>query len=192
MKTIHAVCGLALLIFLLLFSIAGVNSALNVCEPLQVYTETLTGEPLLFLRLAVVVLTLTLIYLLSFGRGRRRDSQLQFRTEGGTVEVSLSAAASYLSRLKKEFAAVVSLDPKLRIKGQGLCVTMKTGIKSGTRIPELSNLIQQRARQCLSEDLGLENIVDIKIAISEISGPPPSPEADSAIIHVEDREEERD
>jgi uncharacterized alkaline shock family protein YloU len=192
MKTIHAICALALLVFILLFSLAGINSALQFSEALQVYSDTLTGEPLLFLRLALVVLTLTLIYLLSFGRGRRRDSQLQFRTEGGTVEVSLSAAASYLSRLKKEFAAVVSLDPKLRIKGQGLAVTMKTGIKSGTRIPELSNLIQQRARQCLSEDLGLENIVDIKIAISEISGPPPSPEGDSSVIHVEDREEERD
>lgn len=184
MRLIHALCGFSLLSFLLIFSLLGINSSCLGIQPFDELVQAAAGDPIFMLRLSFVIITLTVVYLLSCGRGRRRDAHLQFKTDGGSVEVSLNAAASYLSQLKKEFAAVVSLTPKLSVRGNALRVLMKTGIKSGTRIPELSSLIQQRTRQCLSEDLGLENIEDIRIAVSEISGPPPEPKPDQPLIDM--------
>lgn len=192
MKFVHAISAIALLVFLILFGLLGINSAVLELESLDALTNAVMGDPAMLFRLAVFVLALTLVYLLSFRNSGSRDARLRFKTEGGSVEVSLNAASSYLSRLKKEFAAVVSLTPKLELKGNGLRVVIKTGIKSGTRIPELSNLIQQRARQCLADDLGLENIVDIRIVINEISGPPPTPEGEQTIIDMRNDQSQTD
>lgn len=189
MRLIHTLSGLSLLLFLLLFSLLGINSALVGLQPFDDLALAAVADPIFLLRLSVVLLTLTLVYLMSFGKGRRRDAHLQFKTEGGTVEVSLAAASNYLSRLKKEFAAVVSLTPKLSVRGNALRVVMKTGIKAGTRIPELSNMIQERTRRCLSEDLGLDDIEDVRISVSEISGAPPEVKVDQTLTDTADEED---
>lgn len=184
MKVIHALSGLCLLAFLLLFGVASINESVVNNEWLSALAETSISDDVMIMRIGTVVLALTLVYLISFMKPRSKDKTLQFNTENGSVQVSLSAAADYLSKLKKEFAAVVSLTPKLSARGQGVVVLIKTGIRSGTRIPELSNLIQQRVRECLQQDLGLENVADIKISISEISGAPPVHDDYQPIINM--------
>jgi len=192
MKLIHTLSGLSLLVFLLLFAVLGINSALMGLEPFDELALSAISDPIFLLRLSVVVLTLTLVYLMSCGKGRKRNAHLQFATEGGTVEVSLAAASNYLSRLKREFAAVVSLTPKLSVRGNALRVVMKTGIKAGTRIPELSSLIQERTRRCLSEDLGLDEIEDVRISVSEISGSPPEVKTEQPMIDMGGQDEPED
>ncbi len=190
MKFIHALSGFSLLAFLLIFGVASINESVVNNEMISALAETSISDDVMIMRIGTVVLALTLVYLLSFMKPRSKDKTLQFKTEHGSVQVSLSAAADYLSKLKKEFAAVVSLTPKLSAKGQGVSVLIKTGIRSGTRIPELSNIIQQRVRECLQQDLGLENISDIKICISEISGAPPVHEDYQPLIDMSKEEKD--
>lgn len=179
MKLVHNICGLLILAFLLFFSVSAVMLAMFQDTAFAMMLSEMLNQDLFVFRLGVAVLTVTLVYLCSFRGAGKKKVYLKFATEAGTVQVNLAAAANYLSKLKKEFAAVVSLHPVLKLKGRGVDVTLKTGIKSGTRIPELSSMLQRRARECLSEDLGLQDLSDIKIVIQEISGPPPVHEHDT-------------
>jgi len=183
MKLIHNVCGLLLLAFLLLLGVLSVGTVLFEDSTLAAMVTEFLKDDIFIVRMGFAVLTVTLVYMISASSKEKKNSYLSFTTENGSVQVNLSAASNYLGKLKKEFAAVVSLTPKLKVKGKAIDAVLKTGIKSGTRIPELSTMLQQRARECLSQDLGLENISDVRIVIHEISGaPPPSREPDDQSI----------
>ncbi len=181
MRILHKFCGLFLLLLLIFIGLACVNASgvfdrfeMGYVSELSDVVKEMLSDPLFLLHLGIVVLTLTVVYLLSFSTRSGRAVYLTYKTETGRVQVNMGAASSYLSKLKKEFAAVVSLTPKLRVRGQSVVVTMLTGIKAGTRIPELSDMLQRRVKECLTTDLGIRNVQEVRIVIKEISGSPPS------------------
>ncbi len=53
---------------------------------------------------------------------------------------------------------------------------------AGTKIPELSQILQQRVRESVRESLGLEEIRNITIKVQEIVGDPTKPATDGSPV----------
>ncbi len=123
-----------------------------------------------------LVLILSVLLRLSAGSKRRKkETFIDFQSEDGSVGISTQAIQDFIERVGKEFAAVKSIESRL-IQGKGnLDIVMGVRVVSGNKIPELSQVLQQRVRESVRESLGLEGIGSITVQVKEIVGAPEKP-----------------
>ena len=124
-----------------------------------------------------VMLILVLIYLGTFGSARPRLRNISFDSEGGAVSISVNAVSDFIRKLGDEFGAVISLEPKIRSEKDLISIDLDVKIQTGTRIPELSQLLQDRVRESIRDGLGIIEVREIKVHIREIVGAPPPSQA---------------
>ncbi len=99
----------------------------------------------------------------------RRDRFLSFENDSGTVSISVSAVNAFLAKLGREFAGVVNLRPDVAGSGRDAVeIQLDLTVKAGTKIQELSQLLQQRVRDSLRDSLGISEVAAVKIKIAEI------------------------
>ncbi|MBT8043129.1 MAG: alkaline shock response membrane anchor protein AmaP [Pontiella sp.] len=110
--------------------------------------------------------------------GRKQEAYIDFQADDGSVGISIKAIQDFIERVAKEFAAVKSIDSKLMHRKGGLDIALSVRVVSGNKIPELSQVLQQRVRESVRESLGLEEIRNITIQVKEIVGEPPKIERD--------------
>ena len=104
------------------------------------------------------------------GCGRKKDAFIDFQSEDGSVGISTKAIQDFIERVGREFAAVKSIESRL-IQGKGnLDIIVGVRVLSGNKIPELSQVLQQRIRESVRESLGLEGIGTITVRVKEIIG----------------------
>ena len=134
----------------------------------------------------VIGLVLVLSVLLRVAAASKRgpkEAFIDFQSDEGSVGISTKAIQDFIERVGKEFAAVKSIESRL-VKGKnGLDISVGVRVLSGNKIPELSQVLQQRIRESVRESLGLEDVGKITIQVKEIIGAPDkpaTPEADSA------------
>lgn len=109
------------------------------------------------------------------GFGKKKDAFIDFQSEDGSVGISTKAIQDFIERVGREFAAVKSIDSKL-IQGRGMLdIIVGVRVVSGNKIPELSQVLQQRIRESVRESLGLEGIGTITVRVKEIIGAPDQP-----------------
>lgn len=106
------------------------------------------------------------------GFGRKKELFIDFQSDGGNVGISTSAIQDFIERVGKEFAAVKSIESKLIRGKDGVDIGISVKVLSGNKIPELSQMLQQRIRESVRESLGLEDIREITIKVAEIVGDP--------------------
>ena len=116
------------------------------------------------------ILILSVILRWVGGCGRAKDAFIDFQSEDGNVGISTQAIQDFIERVGKEFAAVKSIESRL-IQGKGdLDIIVGVRVLSGNKIPELSQVLQQRIRESVRESLGLEGIGTISVRVKEIIG----------------------
>lgn len=127
-----------------------------------------------------VILILSVLLRWLGGCRKKKDTFIDFQSEDGSVGISTKAIQDFIERVCREFAAVKSIESKL-IKGKGvLDIAIGVRVLSGNKIPELSQVLQQRIRESVRESLGLEEIGQITIQVKEIIGSPEKrPESDA-------------
>jgi uncharacterized alkaline shock family protein YloU len=114
------------------------------------------------------------VFLRLAGGGKHRDKErfINFESEDGSVGISTRAIKDFIERVGKEFAAVRHIDSKLVQDKNALDIAISVKVVSGNKIPELSQVLQQRVRQSVRESLGLDGIRNISIRVQEIVGEP--------------------
>ena len=124
---------------------------------------------------ALIGLVLILsVFLRWFGGlgGKKKDKFIDFQAEDGSVGISTKAIQDFIERVGKEFTAVKHIESKLIHDKGSLNIAISVKVISGNKIPELSQVLQQRIRESVRESLGLEEIGNITIKVSEIVGEP--------------------
>lgn len=102
----------------------------------------------------------------------KKEKFIDFQAEDGNVGISTKAIQDFIVRVGKEFAAVKHIDSTLIHEKGALNIAVSVKVLSGNKIPELSQVLQQRIRESVRESLGLEEIGNITIKVSEIVGEP--------------------
>ena len=104
------------------------------------------------------------------GVGKAKETFIDFQSEDGSVGISTKAIQDFIERVGKEFAAIRSIESRL-VQGKGILdIVVGVRVLSGNKIPELSQVLQQRIRESVRESLGLEGIGKITVQIKEIIG----------------------
>lgn len=124
-----------------------------------------------------VMVLLALLHLVTLTPRRPKSRFISFESDEGAVSISVNAVRDFIRKLGDEFGAVVSLEPKLRMEKDMLSINLDVKIQTGSRIPELSKILQNRVRESIRDGLGISEVREIKVRIQEITGaPPPSRE----------------
>ena len=118
------------------------------------------------------ILILSLLLRWTGGLGSRKDAYINFSSDDGSVGISTKAIQDFIERVAKEFAAVKSVETKLIQRKKALDIAIFVQVMSGNKIPELSQVLQQRVRESVRESLGLDEIRNITLQIKEIIGEP--------------------
>lgn len=121
----------------------------------------------------VIVLCLGLLlglvlYVLTGLNIHPRPHYLSYETDQGNISISLKALQDFLGHLKSEFPSVLQLHPRVRAVEEALDVVLEIRIKAGAPIPEISRMLQERARQLIQEKAGISDIRDIEVKVEEI------------------------
>ncbi|MBN2683821.1 MAG: hypothetical protein JXR40_00945 [Pontiellaceae bacterium] len=115
------------------------------------------------------ILVLAVALRLLEGLRKTRDVFIDYQSEGGSVGISTRAIQDFVERIGHEFAAVTQIETKLiSHRGGGIDLLVVVRVRTGNRIPELSQLMQQRIREGVRESLGLEDVGTITVRVKEI------------------------
>ncbi len=118
-----------------------------------------------------IVICLLMLYVLTGLNIPGKTQYLAYDNEGGAVSISLKAVEGFLSRLSNDFAAVVSLAPKLRLIVNQVDVQLDIRVKAGAQIPELCKMLQDAVRTTLRDKVGISDIREVRVRVQEIVVP---------------------
>ncbi|MGE4489264.1 MAG: alkaline shock response membrane anchor protein AmaP [Kiritimatiellales bacterium] len=131
------------------------------------------GSPLYGIAAGLVLILIGLVYLGTYGQRRPKVKFISFDSEDGGVSISVNAVRDFIRRVGEEFGAVVSLEPKIRAEKDLISIDLDVKLQTGSRIPELSQVLQNRVRESIRDGLGIAEVREIKVRVQEIVGAPP-------------------
>lgn len=102
----------------------------------------------------------------------KKEKFIDFQSDDGSVGISTKAIKDFIERVGKEFAAVKSIDSQLIHNRGNVDIAISVKVLSGNKIPELTQVLQQRVRESVRESLGIEGIGNITVKVAEIVGEP--------------------
>lgn len=102
----------------------------------------------------------------------KKEKFIDFQSDDGSVGISTKAIKDFIERVGKEFAAVKSIDSQLIHNRGNVDIAISVKVVSGNKIPELTQVLQQRVRESVRESLGIEGIGNITVKVAEIVGEP--------------------
>lgn len=115
-----------------------------------------------------LILMVILYWLTALSIGGK-EQFLSFETEGGSVNIRVKAVNDFLKRLADEFADILNLRADIAASRDGrIEVQLDIDVKSGTKIQQLSQVLQQRVRESMREGLGIADVTSIKVNVNEI------------------------
>ena len=121
------------------------------------------------------MVSLAMLYLVTFAPRRTKTRYLSFDSGDGSVSISVNAVRDFIRKLGDEFGAVVGIDPKIRTDKDSISIDLDVKIQTGARIPEFSQMLQNRIREGMHDSLGIAEVKEIKVRIQEIVGTPRPP-----------------
>lgn len=127
---------------------------------------------------AVLILSVLLRWVGGFRRPK--ETFIDYQSDDGSVGISIRAIQDFIERVGQEFAAIKSIESRLSKGKTGLDISVGVRLLSGNKIPELSQVLQQRIRESVRESLGLDEVGKITIQVKEIIGAPEKPSSPDA------------
>lgn len=172
-RILHTTAG-----FIIWLLFAAIGGALIYANGLQVETGLLgvfyrPGRPVQAIGFGGIMLLLALLYLVTLAPRRPAMRYISFDSEGGNVSISNGAVRDFIRKVGEEFSAVTSMEPRLRADKNLISIDLDVKIQAGSRIPELSRMLQERIRESIRDGLGIAEVREIKVRIQEIVGSPP-------------------
>lgn len=124
--------------------------------------------------LAMIVLGLALILLgglyLYSGLAPRRRAQLAFVNESGTVNIRVDAIRDFVAKLAPEFSSIVRMSPHVVVRRGRIDIIVGVRIQAGPQIHATCELLQQRVRERLITGLGITQVREIEVTVTDIVG----------------------
>jgi len=118
------------------------------------------------------LILLSLLYLATFAPRRPKKRYISYDSGSGSVSISDNAVREYIRKLSGEFGMVVSIDPKIRAEKNSISLDLDVKLVTGSRIPEVSQALQERVRESLRDGLGIAEVKEVKVRVQEIVGEP--------------------
>jgi uncharacterized alkaline shock family protein YloU len=167
MKFLHSLISFALCVALLLLGGFLVGNFFGLKCP---FCEFLFTAPIGRLGLGVCfILGPAFFWLTAISARSCKERYLSFDNESGAVSVSVGAVNAFLSKLGHEFAGIVNMRSDVTGVGRDAVeIQLDLTVKAGTKIQELSQLLQQRVRDSMRDSLGISDISAVKVKITEI------------------------
>lgn len=109
----------------------------------------------------------------------KKEKFIDFQSDDGNVGISTKAIRDFIERVGKEFDSVKSIDSRLVHNKGGVDIAISVKVISGTKIPGLTQELQQCVRERVRESLGIEGIGNITVKVAEIVGEHPRKPADT-------------
>lgn len=131
------------------------------------------GNPIQAMGIGGSMILVVLLYIVTSGGSRPRVRYISFESDGGDVSISVNAVRDFVRKIGDEFGAVITLDPKIRADKELISIDMDVKVQTGSRIPELSQVLQNRVRESIRDGLGIVEVREVKVRIQEIVGAPP-------------------
>lgn len=178
-RILHGLTGLLILLLPLLWGGVLIYANAFNTEFRDFVFQSLENSPVIGVGMGLIMILIWLSYLGSFGPARPKSRYISFDSEEGGVSISVNAVRDFIRKLGDEFGAVISLDPKIRMDRDLLSIDLDVRIQTGSRIPELSQILQNRVRESVREGLGIVEIREIKVKVQEIVGAPPPSQTES-------------
>ena len=173
MKNFHLGIGVVLFVTLASIAFFFLSGTLQGSEAWSDWLEHfLKGRQLLVASGSGVILCLLVLYVLTGLNMPGRIQYLAYDNEGGAVSISLKAVEGFLARLMSDFSQVVALQPRLRLIVNQVDVQLDIKVKAGAQIPELCKMLQEAARNCLNENVGISDVREVRVRVQEIVGQP--------------------
>lgn len=183
MKVLHAILGALLAVAVFAGALFVLSRVLMGDAAWGGMLDQWRGYKLVTIGICLGAVFLSALYALSGIRVKEKVKYLAYDLEGGgSVSISLHAMQEFLARLSDEFAQIVSLKPEVRAANGGVDIQMDVTVKAGSQIPELCRMLQDRARECIKQNVGVAEIRDIRVRVQQIvpspePAEPPQPEA---------------
>ena len=98
----------------------------------------------------------------------RNERFVDFDSSDGSVGISDKAMKDFVDRVAYEFSSVKHAQTKVISTKGNLGFILKIKILEGNNILELSQQMQSRIRQSVMSSLGIENVENVSIKVSEI------------------------
>lgn len=171
MKILHGLVGILLF---LLVAITGAWLVYGTTYGEVIYwprfLELLKYQRALCFCAGVAIILLLLLFILTSMTRKRSAQYISFDGEKGAVSISIKAVRDFIQKIGDEFAAVLSIQPVLEFRRGALDVDLNVRVASGSQIPELCQMLQDRVMECLHDQLGISEIRNIRVNVQEISG----------------------
>lgn len=99
----------------------------------------------------------------------KEERFLTFENEGGAISISVKAINDFLAKLADEFAGIIQLRADVAASRDGhVAVRLDVSVKAGTKVQQLSQVLQQRVRESMRDNLGITEIHAVKVNVSSI------------------------
>ena len=99
----------------------------------------------------------------------KEERFLTFENEGGAISISVKAVNDFLAKLADEFAGIIQLRADVIASRDGRVeVRLDVSVKAGTKVQQLSQVLQQRVRESMRENLGIAEVHAIEVNVSSI------------------------
>ena len=158
---IKSILSIGLLIYgvLLLANVLAIHTSLG---------DILINDKLGQFLVGISAVFLVLLYWLT-GIPVKEERFLTFENEGGAISISVKAINDFLAKLADEFAGIIRLRADVVASRDGrIEVRLDVSVKAGTKVQQLSQVLQQRVRESMRENLGIAEINTVKVNVSSI------------------------
>lgn len=135
-------------------------------------------NPLVCQAIGAILVLLVLGVLNTLSRsGVAHSGYVTFKSEAGSVSISCDALQRFVDQVVAEFNAAVDITSNIvPTHSNSVNIVIQTRLRAGNSVAGFSELLQDRVRDTLRNDLGISNIAKIKVIITGISGDPrPTP-----------------
>lgn len=169
MKLLHKLIELLAILVLILIGTLSISVAYSV-ERWDPFIQLAGAGQSRFILLfgGVATLFIALLFFLSAIPGKKREQFLSIDKDGGTVSISTSAIADYISKLVDEFPSIVRMTSEIIPQRRSIDVLVKVNVKASPQIHEACELLQQRIRETLINGLGIPDVRHIEVSVRQI------------------------
>lgn len=187
----HSLFGLVLMLSLVAIAGSVMHYALQGPASWQEFIDCIQDRREQAILFGGGILLSMLVYVLSGVSSRRPVDYITFKGKNGKVSVSVQTVSDYIAQIADEFADVLSMEPRLTPAKRTIEVDLDVRVKTGTQIPEMTCLLQDRVREAVKEHVGLFDVKTVRVNIDEIvvSSQPsakPGEDLDAAIVSTDD------